>query len=130
MTIIKKFQYKLKSTLTFPSIVESVELADSSFEKLTNPNPLHLPDSLLVITFVLKHAHKYKYARTKNRTRQSFFNPGMKSHQPHAYVYSSFVNMKPRNFSLNTPTQKNNYSYLALRYKCYACCDFKKSIHR
>lgn len=67
----KKVQYKQKSTLTFPSIAESAELADSSLEKLTNPNPLDLPLSLSVITFAVK----------QTQTRQSFFKAAVKSHQ-------------------------------------------------
>ncbi|KAG4990049.1 hypothetical protein JHK82_032358 [Glycine max] len=54
----------------------------------------------------------------------------MKSHQPHVYVYSSFVNNETKKFSIEHTSTKQNYSYLAMRYKYYACCDFKKSIHR
>jgi hypothetical protein len=41
---LKAYDYKHK--LTFPSIASFAHLASSSFEKLTNPKPLDLPESL------------------------------------------------------------------------------------
>jgi len=42
-------------------MAESAEVADSSLEKLTNPNPLDLPVSLSVITLAVKQTTMYKY---------------------------------------------------------------------
>lgn len=47
---MENYKHDIKLVLTWPSIADRAELADSPSTKLTNPNPLDLPVSLSVMT--------------------------------------------------------------------------------